>query len=87
MSARAEVTLHIDRLMVETDRPVDALALQPALSAALEAIVAERGVPAAWGEDVSVPSAMIEGFAWDGHGGERGLARAVAARLYEEAVR
>jgi hypothetical protein len=87
VSAAADVTLRIDRLVVETDRPVDAFALRRALVAALESILVERGVPRAWGRDVLARSARIDAFAWDGQGGEPGLARALAARLYEEAVR
>jgi hypothetical protein len=78
-----EITVAIDRLVVETEHPVDAFAFRLALTHALQAVVEERGVPAGWTTDVRAPLAVIDGFEWDGQGAESCLASAVAARLYE----
>lgn len=84
---RPDITVRIDRLVVETEHPVDAFALQRALSAALLTVVSERGVPAAWSRDRRTTAAVVDGFAWDGHGAEHGLAAALAVSLYEVACR
>ena len=86
MSAPAEIAVRIDRLVVETEHPVDAFALQRALADAVRAVLSERGVPAAWSQDARTPVAVVHGFAWDGQGAEPGLARALAVRLYEDAL-
>ena len=78
-----DITVSIDRLVVEPDRPVDEFAFLRALSDALGTLVVERGVPAGWTVDGHTPVAVIDGFVWDGRGAEPGLARAVAARLYD----
>jgi hypothetical protein len=87
MSSRAAVTLHIDCLVVETDRPVSGIAFRRALEAALATIILQRGVPDAWNRDLRADSAEIDGFASDRGGDEAGLARALATRLYEGVVR
>jgi hypothetical protein len=79
----SEITVQIDRLVVETDHPVDGFALQRALGDAIRDVVTERGLPSCWQSDGSVPLAVVDGLAWDGQGGEPGLARALAVRLYE----
>lgn len=81
-----EITIRIDRLVVETEHAVDAAALRRALAGAVRAVVDERGVPPAWHRAARTPVAVIDGFTWDGHGGEPGLARALAARIYDEAL-
>ena len=86
MSAPARIAVRIDRLVVETEHPVDAFALRRALADAVRAVVSERGVPAAWHDDAWTRIAVIRDFAWDGRGAEPGLARALAVRLYEGAL-
>jgi len=86
MNAPAEINVRIDRLVLETDHPVDAFALRRALGEAVCAVLVERGVPEAWHADVRTPVAVIDGLGWDGQGGEPGLARAVASQLYERVL-
>jgi hypothetical protein len=86
VDAPTAIDLRIDRLVVETRHGVDAFALQCALVDAVRAVVEERGVPAAWRHDARTGAAVIRGFAWDGQGGEPGLARALALRLYERVL-
>jgi hypothetical protein len=81
-----DVSLRIDRLVVETEQPVDAFAFRQALTEVLREVVQERGVPDGWSQDTATPAAVIEGLSWDGTGGERGLAYAVADRLYGEVL-
>jgi hypothetical protein len=81
-----EVVVRIDRLVVETEHPVDTFDLQRGLADAVRSVVAERGLPASWDHDVRTPVSVIDGFSWDGRGGEPGLARALATRLYEDAL-
>ena len=83
--APVEIAVRIDRLVVETEHCVDPFALRRALADAVEAVVSERGVPPAWRSDGRTGLAVIRGLEWDGHGGEPGLARAVALSLYERA--
>ena len=83
MSAPAEITVAIDRLVIETEHPVDPFAFSLALTEALRAVVEQRGVPTSWSAGGHAPVAVIEEFGWDGRGAETGLARAVATRLYE----
>jgi hypothetical protein len=83
MTAPGRITVRIDRLVLQTDHPVDAFALRRALGEAVCAVLVERGVPEAWHADVRRPVAVIDGLAWDGQGGEPALARAVASKLYE----
>ena len=84
VTAPVEITVQIDRLVIETEHPVDGLALRRALAEAISAVVTERGVPSTWQRDASVPLAIVHDFHWDGAGGELGLARGLAVRLYEE---
>jgi hypothetical protein len=86
MTAPVEISLRIDRLVVQTRHPVDAFALRCALADAVRAVVSERGVPAAWHGDARTPGVVFDGFVWDGRGAERGLAQALAVRLYEGAL-
>jgi hypothetical protein len=86
MTAWRDVTVRIDRLVVETGHSVDTFALQRALGEAIREVLVERGVPDAWAADICTPVAVVDGFAWDGRGGEPGLARALADRLYDEAL-
>ena len=79
----ADITLHIDRMVVETVEPVDASAFQRELAVALRAVVEERGVRDGWGRDVRMLHTVIDGLAWNGRGGLPGLARAVAVGIYE----
>jgi len=79
----AGITVRIDRLVVETEEPVDASAFQRELAVALRVVVEERGVPDGWGRNVRLLHAVIDGFVWDGRGAVPGLARAVAAGIYE----
>ncbi len=81
-----DVRLRIDRLVVETPGPVDTFSLQRALGDAVRAVIVERGVPATWVRDSWTPVATIDDFAWDGRGGEQGLARVLAARLYDSSL-
>jgi hypothetical protein len=87
MTAAAEppvdVVVRIERLVVETPHAVDAVALRRALADAVRAVVAERGLPPAWNRDAHTGLVVIHGSEWDGHGGERALARDVALGLYE----
>jgi hypothetical protein len=85
MNARRDVTVRIDRLVVETQHPVDAFALQRALGEALREVLVERGVPEAWSADIRTPVAVLDGLAWNGLGGEPELGRALAERLYDGA--
>jgi hypothetical protein len=80
------VVLRIERLVLETRHAVDAYALELALPEAISAVVAEHGVPADWQRPAVVPVRVIDGFTWDGHGGEPGLARALAECLYRGAA-
>jgi hypothetical protein len=82
-----EITVHIDRLVIETDQPVDGNAFPEALTEALQAVLRERGVPASWNRDRTRTSTVVDGWTWDGRGGMSGLASNVAARLYEEGLR
>lgn len=82
LDAPVAIDLRIDRLVVETGHAVDAFALQRALVDAVRAVVEERGVPAAWRRDARTGATVIRGFAWDGQGGEPGLARALALHLH-----
>lgn len=84
--APAEVVVRIDRLLVETEYAVNAFALQHALADAVRELIADRGHPPAWDHDSQTPSSVIDGFVWDGHGGEPGLARVLATSLYEQAL-
>jgi hypothetical protein len=86
MNARRDVTVRIDRLVVETRHPVNAFGLQRALGAAVREVLLERGVPEAWSADIRTPVAVLDGLAWTGLGGELELARALAERLYEGAL-
>lgn len=79
----ADITVRIDRLVVETEEPVDASAFQRELAVALRVVVEERGVPDGWDRDVRMLHTVIDGLAWDGRGAVPGLARAVAAGIYE----
>jgi hypothetical protein len=81
--APVEVAVRIERLVVETERAVDADALREALAEAVRSLVCERGMPPAWSSDARSGVAVIHGFEWNGVGGEAGLARAVALSLYE----
>ncbi len=77
------VELRIDRMTVESAHDVDAFALRLALADAVRDVIADRGVPAAWlNGDVQRDGIVVEGFAWDGRGGEPGLARALVAVLF-----
>jgi hypothetical protein len=82
----AEVVVRIDKLVVETEQPVDASALRQALAAAVQEVIADRGWPQECLRDTWTPMSVIDGFAWDGRGGESGLAQALAAGLYEHAL-
>jgi hypothetical protein len=86
--AQVGIAVRIDRLVVETEHAaaVDAFALHRALADAVRAVVDHRGVPAAWHRGARTPVAVLDDFAWDGQGAEPGLARALAVRLYEEAL-
>ena len=84
--APAEVLVRIDKLLVETKQSVNAFALQRALTAAVREVIADRGCPQAWLRDARTPMSVIEGFVWDGRGGEPGLAQALATSLYEQAL-
>ncbi|MGY1829092.1 hypothetical protein ACI8AA_01540 [Geodermatophilus sp. SYSU D01180] len=82
--APLDIAVRIDRLVVESRHAVDAVALRRALADAVRTVVAERGVPQTWSRDARTPLAVIRGMAWDGRGGEQGLARVLALSLYEE---
>lgn len=81
-----DLNLRIDRLVVETEHPVDAFAFRQALTEVLRDVVQSRGVPAGWSQDTAQPATVIDNLTWDGTGGERGLAYAVADRLYTEVL-
>lgn len=76
------ITVRIERLVLETEHPVDGFALQQELGAAIDAVLVERGIPEGWRHQRTVPSLVVDGVAWDGRAGEAGLARAVAEALY-----
>ena len=86
MTAPAHIHLRIDRLVLETEHPVDAFSLRRALSEAVCEVLAERGVPEAWHTDRRIPLAVTEGPAWDGRGGEPALAGVAACQLYERVL-
>lgn len=86
VDAPAEVVVRIDRLVVETDQPVNGFALQRALADAVQQVISERGCPHAWSRDAGTPVSVIDGFVWDGSGGEPGLAQALAVSLFEHAL-
>lgn len=82
MTGPDRARVRIDRIIVETDHPVDGFALQLALGDALREVVAGRGVPRSWQRDGTVPALALGQVDWDGRGGAPGLARAVAERLH-----
>jgi hypothetical protein len=79
----AEIEVRIDRLVVETEHPFDGFALRLRLADAVRAVLAERGLPAAWDRDRGTPVSVIDDLGWDGRGGEAGLAHALAVGLYD----
>jgi len=82
VSTADQVTVRIDRLVIDSEYPVDGLALQRALGEAIGAVLAERGMPSTWQRDVAVTLAVVDNIGWDGRGGESGLARALAEALH-----
>jgi len=82
----ATVALRIERLVIETDEPIDGFTLQVALGEAIHQVVTERGLPSSWRHDRAAQLAVVDGVDWNGHGAEPGLAWALAQRLFDGAV-
>lgn len=87
MTAPGHIHIRIDRLILESDHPVEAVAMRRALSAALHAVVVERGVPDAWNTGRADAVAVTERPATaSGDGDEHGLARAAASQIYDRVL-
>lgn len=89
-----ELSIRIDRLVVDADEPIDGFAFQLALSSALKSVFEERGLPDGHRDAVHQPRVVLADLPVDqgqerrvGQTRETILAQALATRLYEGLIR
>ncbi|MGV9456383.1 hypothetical protein [Streptomyces sp. NPDC003635] len=75
--------LTIGRLTVEGVGQCGERALRAGVERHFAQLVAERGVPDGWLSASADRSRVVLDLGWDRHGGDEGLVRALAVRLYD----